>query len=261
MSICIDCHWSGNANDISRSELADSATTIRQLTALYRAFREYTAHLSPRAVYKAPIPALPFASQELRKISDLKRRNDVIGISRAWNQKSSEWDPVYIVKRFTVQGELFNIYTFQDYELGYAETALNADLSASFPGQDKTSTAHSIYLKTIDTREDEQQENYKYTGYLLMKAAVEEYRDRMDEVIRLIAIASSHCFYHKLGFRAIDSEVDRAIAEVNFDSKMYRQRPNTFHLGSVSMYLPEEARGQWREQLPLLKPRDVADSL
>ncbi len=100
-------------------------------------------------------------------------------------------------------------------------------------------------FKKIEITElkNEDQKNYKYVGYGLIKVVLQTFRDETDCRIELEAAWRSHTFYWKLGFRPNkDAQVQRIAAEV------IKGRPEK-DLGSTVMHLPDWARDAWKRHL------------
>lgn len=113
---------------------------------------------------------------------------------------------------------------------------------------------HKVKLEGLYTQPES--ENYKGSGHLLLKAIEEQYRDRFDGRIVLEATRSSHVFYYIHGFRAVENTKNREI-ESALQTSDAKKKPNTSHLRSVIMYLPDETGKEWSQRSPLTKPNDL----
>lgn len=95
-----------------------------------------------------------------------------------------------------------------------------------------------------------QKDKYQGVGTALYQVAIEHGRKHGCEG-RLILDAAwnSHGFHYKLGSRSPYTEQNEKIAEELEKAKAEEREPNTKELGSVWMYMPQEAIQTWKKKI------------
>lgn len=104
------------------------------------------------------------------------------------------------------------------------------------PSQGETS---KILLDQVTSSEE-----YKNVGVLLNKAIHQKFMAICQCRMIIDAVRGSHPYHYLLGFRSLNSEQNRLYASF----AETREHPNQ-DLGSVSMYLPDDARRLWQEEI------------
>jgi len=205
------------------------------------------ARFLARSIYQPEIPKGPFSSEELEKI---KQVENVVKVVKVKNIKTDFWETAYITSEKGRWGhEKFFLFNLGRDQLGWAEAValpltdpkFESSWTGGPPSQyigygNNPNRSDKVLLEALHTKDDDIQEQYKYSGYQLFKMVEETYREKFKGQIILEAGYNSHAFYYKLGFRSADSSVNAKIEQAI--SQANGAEPKTSRLGTVLMHLP-----------------------
>lgn len=115
-------------------------------------------------------------------------------------------------------------------------------------GKEEFSTSSRIFINMIQS--DVSRKNLPGVGSALFQTAIEFGLTKGCEGrIDLTADYSSHAFHYKMGLRAVRDENNEAIVKAIEQAAKTQRQPNTSYLGSVRMYMPEEACARWLQKV------------
>lgn len=186
-------------------------------------------------------------------IAAIKAKKGVIGIGAVQHKKTGEIKLVYIKferKKVNCDVYRFVLYTMDGSPFGYGDVRPYLNRGDTFGNLDDLFTdfleeSYGTEEKRVNKGKLEELQNLTYgtwrnVGFLLVKAGLQHYLKQGCEArMDVLAGKTSHIFYYKLGFRALDAATNARI------EKAMAEKRGTADLMSVRMFLPREAREQW----------------
>lgn len=196
--------------------------------------------------YKPAIPSGPISAEERGIIGKI---SNVVAVVKVKNIVSGKWETAYITvgEKGEWGQEKFYLFNMNGESLGWAEAIplklTDPEYQSSWMGgppkqyigygSDPTKS-DKVLLESLFTKDDDIQDRYKYSGYLLFKTIYDRYKVEFRGKMILDAGYNSHAFYYKLGFRAVDPVKNAKIEEAIALAK--GKEPKTSKLGTVLMY-------------------------
>ncbi len=192
------------------------------------------------------------------KVEEVRKKSGVIGLSFVTCRDSKREVPVYIEKLSSFCGEEFIacdlatderigsalIHPFLEttrYMEDYYVAGVPDDLAGYGPNDEPVEKVYVASLRSLAP------ESYKNVGVVLIKAAIEHYKDKCEGRVALHAEGNTPSFYYKLGFRiskARDLKNQAVIAEL---ARRCQKRETGF--GTILMHLPDDARSLWFQEI------------